>query len=238
MLRSIIFSATLGLRRERKGPMKRPSIALALAGLMSMTLGMGAALASPAARSTQPVVLLWDQTTIVGTSTLVRTDRGISASVRTSGLPAGQALTLWFVVFNNPAACAATCGLADLLFNLDAEGDFLVGAGHVVGDDGMAGFGGHLQVGDISGSAFPEIGMPDRPIGLTNPWGAQVSLLLHSHGPAVTGEMLKAQISSFTGGCAVFLGDLELPGSGIADGPEDVPDAVGECSTIQGALHQ
>jgi hypothetical protein len=216
--------------------MRRPSIALALAGLLTLTLGVGTTLATPAARSTQPVVQTWDGTP-VGTSTLLRTDAGISATFRTSGLPAGQAVTLWFVIFNNPAACVAGCGLDDLLFNPSAGGDFLVGAGHVVGASGTANFGGHLGVGDTSGSAFPEIGMPDRPIGLTSPWGAQVGLLIHSHGPMVPGQVLASQISSFTGGCTVFLGDLELPGSGIADGPEDVPDAVGECSTIQASIH-
>jgi hypothetical protein len=216
--------------------MRRTSIALALAGLLSLSLGMGATLATPAARSTQPVVQTWDGTQ-VGSSTLLRSDAGLSANFNSSGLPAGQAVTLWFVIFNNPSACAATCGLWDLLFNEAAGGDFLVGAGAVTGGNGTANFGAHLSVGDISGSAFPEIGMPDRPIGLSNPWGAQVGLLLHSHGPAVPGVVLKDQISSFTGGCTVFLGDLELPGSGIADSADDVPDAVGECSTMLASVH-
>lgn len=216
--------------------MRRRSTAMALAGLLILTVGAGTTLATPAARSTQPVVQVWDGTP-VGTSTLVRTDQGISASFHSSGLPAGQAVTLWFVVFNNPSACTGGCGLDDILFNEAAEGDFLVGAGNVVGGSGTANFGGHLAVGDISGSAFPEIGMPGRSVGLTNPWGAQVGLLVHSHGPKLTGEALVAQLSSFTGGCTVFLGDLELPGSGIADGPEDVPDAVGECSTILASIH-
>jgi hypothetical protein len=216
--------------------MRRTSMALALVGLLSLTLGLGVTLATPAARSTQPVVQTWDGTQ-VGASTLVRTDAGLSASFTSSGLPAGQAVTLWFVIFNNPSACPGTCGLADLLFNEAAAGDFLVGAGHVTGSSGTANFGAHLAVGDTRGSAFPEIGMPARPIGLTNPRGAQVGLLLHSHGPVVPGQVLASQLSSFTGGCTVFLGDLELPGSGIADGPEDVPDAVGECSTILASVH-
>lgn len=37
----------------------------------------------------------------LGSSTLVRTDSGISATYRTEGLPSGQAITMWFVVFNN-----------------------------------------------------------------------------------------------------------------------------------------
>jgi hypothetical protein len=217
--------------------MRRTSTALALAGLLILTLGLGAALATPAARSTEPVVQTWDGTQ-VGSSTLVRTDAGLSASFKSSGLPAGQAVTLWFVIFNNPSACGGPCGLADLLDPAQAaQGDFLVGAGHVVGDRGTANFGAQLSVGDVRGSAFPEIGMPDRPIGLTNPRGAQVGLLLHSHGPMVPGQVLASQLSSFTGGCTVFLGDLELPGSGIADSADDVPDAVGECSTLLASVH-
>lgn len=219
--------------------MRRTSTALALAGLLSLTLGLGAALASPAARSTEPVVKIWDGTQ-VGSSTLVRTDAGLSASFQSSGLPAGQAVTLWFVVFNNPSACGGPCGLADLLDPTQAaQGDFLVGAGNVVGGSGTANFGAHLAVGDLRGSAFPELpgDLEDMAIGLTNPWGAQVGLLLHSHGPAVPGQVLASQISSFTGGCSVFLGDFELPGSGIADSADDVPDAVGECSTILASVH-
>ena len=215
--------------------MTRTLVALGLAGLLSLTSGLGAALAT-SARSTAPVVQVWDGTP-VGTSSLVRTDQGISASFRSSGIPAGHAVTLWFVIFNNPSDCTGGCGLDDLLFNPAAGGDFLVGAGNVVGGSGTANFGAHLQVGDISGSAFPEIGMPEKSVGLTDPWDAQVGLLLHSHGPMVPGQVLKSQLTSFTGGCSVFLGDLELPGSGIADGPEDVPDAVGECSTLQASIH-
>jgi len=218
--------------------MRRSMMALVLSGLMALSLGIGSALAAPAARSTENVTWLYDSSTPIGTSSLVRTDAGLSATFRSSGIPAGQAVTLWFIVFNNPSACSATCGLADLLFNLDAQGDALVGGGHVVGGSGLANLGGSLKVGDASGSFFPEIGFPaGRAIGLTNPWGAQVSLLLHSHGPMVPGQTLASQISSFAGGCTTFLGDLELPGSGLADGPEDVPDAVGECATLQGSLH-
>ena len=52
-------------------------------------------------------------------STLVRTTNGINASLQTSGLPAGHAVTMWALIFNNPSACSpggctrspATCGL-------------------------------------------------------------------------------------------------------------------------------
>lgn len=215
--------------------MTRRTPAITLAAVLSLVLSAPAA-AESSDSSTQPVVQIWDGTAL-GQSTLVRTDSGISASYRSSAVPAGQAVTLWFVIFNNPSACAGPCGAADLFFNPAAGGDFLVGAGHVIGGSGTANFGASLKVGDTSGSAFPEIGMPERSVGLTNPRGAQVALLLHSHGPKLTGPDLVAQLSTFTGGCLVFQGDLELPGSGLADGPEDVPDAIGECSTIQASVH-
>ena len=222
------------IRGGRRSPL-RTVLATALAGTLTM-LTAAAAVGTTAERSTQPVVQIWDGTPI-GTSTLVRTDAGISASYHSTGVPAGQAVTLWFVIFNNPSACTGPCGAVDLFFNPAAEGDFLVAAGHVTGASGRANFGANLQVGDTSGSAFAEIGMPERSVGLTNPRGAQVALLLHSHGPALGGQDLVSQLSSFTGGCQVFQGDLEMPGSGLADGPEDVPDAIGECSTIQASVH-
>jgi len=228
---------TSGASAASRGGVRRTRRILAIAlGASLVSLANASAVGAAADRSTQPVVQIWDGTPL-GESTLVRTDAGISASYRTSGVPAGQAVTLWFVVFNNPSACSGPCGAVDLFFNPAAGGDFLVGAGHVIGGSGTANFGASLRVGDISGSAFAEIGMPERSVGLTNPRGAQVALLLHSHGPMLSGADLVSQLGSFTGGCQVFQGDLEMPGSGLADGPEDVPDAIGECSTIQASVH-
>jgi hypothetical protein len=167
----------------------------------------------------------------VGSSTLVRTDSGISATYQTQDLPPGQAVTLWFIVINNPEACISTpCSVEDVLFNEAAQGDFLFGAGHVIGAGGGGNFGGSLKVGDVSGSGKTEVGLPA--VGLLNPRGAEVHLALHSHGPALTGQTLQAQISSFAGGCTAFLGPF-----GIAAGEGDVPDAEGECSTIQASVH-
>jgi hypothetical protein len=181
--------------------------------------------------TTADVHWTWDPVTVVGTSKLVRTGAGISASLRSSGLPAGQAVTMWFVVFNYPEFCASSpCGPADIP-NPAVKFDGLYAGGHVVGGSGTANFGGHLAVGDPSGSLFVEQGVPG--VGLLNPEGAEVFLMLHVHGPASTGQLLKAQISSFLGGCERFLGP-----DGVADGPEDVPTSVGECSTIQVSIHQ
>ena len=69
---------------------------------------------------------------------------------------------------------------------------------------------------------------------LTNPYGAQVILALHSHGPMQSGQNLVAQMSSYLGGCDLpFLGDA----SGFAASSADIPASPGECSTIQLAFH-
>jgi hypothetical protein len=86
-------------------------------------------------------------------------------------------------------------------------------------------------VNDTSGSGLAEVG--GTAVGLLHPATAEVMLALHSHGPAMSGQTLKQQLSSFLGGCQMFLGP-----DGIADGPEDMPVSPGECSTFQYSIHQ
>jgi hypothetical protein len=172
-----------------------------------------------------------------GTSTLIRTENGISANYKTSGLTPGSTATLWFIVFNNPELCSDDeCGLDDL-GSPDAKGDFLFASGHVIGSDGKATFSGRLQEGDVSGSGLHEVACPetkDCGIGLLDSEKALVVLALHSHGPAMEGQVLKSQISSFTGGCEVF---QDVDNDGFANDPSDIPDAPGECSTMQESVH-
>jgi hypothetical protein len=211
--------------------MRRASVSLTLAIVLTLIMGLGIAWATPAGRTTSDAYWTWGEGP-VGSSTLVRTDAGINATYKGTGLPAGQAVTMWFIVINNPEECNSTpCSVADVLFNQQAQGDFLFGAGHVIGPDGRGNFGGSLKVSDVSGSGKAEIGL--SAVGLLDPRGAEVHLALHSHGPALTGQTLKDQISSFLGGCLVFLGNQ----FGIADGPDAVPSSEGECSTIQASVH-
>jgi len=185
-------------------------------------------------RTTSPVYWTWDSATVLGESAVVRNENGVSGVFQTSNLPAGGAVTLWFGVFNNPAACAThPCTPADA-DNPAVQADFLWGGGHVVGASGKGTFAGYLPVGDVSGSAFIEFGIPQAAVGLLDPWNAEIILLLHSHGPALTGQTLKYQLTSFLGGCDVFLGGAD----GFADGPGDIPTDVGQCATFQTSTHQ
>lgn len=203
---------------------------LVIAGLA----GMAPAVADTGSvQTTEPAYWNWDTDNPAGHSRLVRTPEGITAILQTAGLPANQAITMWFIIINNPQACVDDpCSLVDALFNPDAAGDFHFGAGVVTGGSGMATFAGHLAVGDVSGSGKVEIGLGEA-VALSAPYQAEVLLALHSHGPKLTGLGLRSQLSSFTGGCAAFLGDA----FGWAVGPEDMPDAAGQCTTFQSSRH-
>ena len=206
--------------------------------LMAAGLTIAAAVSLPAvaieSTSEQPAFNTWDFDNPVGVSTVTRNDAGLSATFQSADLPPGQAITLWFVVFNNPGDCfTSPCGLDDLVANPDAGADLLWGGNTVVGESGQAKFAGHLARGDSSRSGFRELDAADAAVGLTNPLGAEVHLMLHSHGPALEGLALREQLDSFTGGCEVFLG----PG-GVAAGAGDIPSAEGECTTFQVAVHE
>jgi hypothetical protein len=170
----------------------------------------------------------------VGSSRLARTDRSISGSMQLNGLTPGDALTMWFIVFNRPEACSTSpCSAPADVFNPDTEADFHWGGGTIVRSDGRTHLRGRLPVGDITRSGKAETGLAD-PVALDNPRGAEVLLAVHSHGPASADPDLRyAQLHSFTGGCDTFNGP-----NGFAAGPGDLPDADGECSTVQRSLHQ
>jgi len=184
--------------------------------------------------TTNPAYWFWDSDTVAGSSKLVRSQKGVSFTYKTSNLTPGHVVTVWVVVFNNPELCATTpCTPADVgnPDNPGVQSDFLYGGGHIIGGSGRGNFGGHLRVGDTSGSGLAEVG--GTAVGLLYPETAEIHLALHSHGPMVPGQILKEQLTTFLGGCETFLGP-----DGLADGPEDMPVAVGECTTFQGSIHQ
>jgi hypothetical protein len=119
------------------------------------------------------------------TSTLVRTSNGISVSLQTSGLPAGHAVTVWALIFNNPSACGAGgCDESRGDLGLPAvQGSLQRVTGHVVGTESS--FAGHLGIGEASQTAFGP--------GLLDPYGAQINLIVREHGVAASGELLLQQ---------------------------------------------
>jgi hypothetical protein len=181
-------SATLlpsvsGLLHGRKLFVKRRLlVALALVGLLS---AIPLARAGAATQTTSDVTLLSDPSVVVGTSTLTRTESGISFTLDTTGLEPGHALTIWWMVVNPDGGVAV-----------------LYAAGHVIDEDGTAEFGGYLMVGDSDGYVM------GSDTSLEDALEATVYLVVRDHGPADP-RTVKAQIQTF-GACNPTCTDLQL----------------------------
>jgi hypothetical protein len=178
---------------------RRILVALALVGLLSVIL---VSRAGAATRTTSPVTTIATATAEsveVGTSTLTRTDSGIALVLHTTGLQAGHAVTIWWMVFNHPEACvsgAATpdpddprCGMADME-NAAAGLSVLYAAGNIVDEDGAADFGAYLQEGDTDGA------LEGMDLGLLDAAAVDVHLVVRDHGPADP-HMVAGQIRTF-----------------------------------------
>src|ERR671922_2209695 len=128
--------------------------------LALLIMGMVLAAAAPAAAGgseigTSPVFSIGPGHTFIdfvpgASSTLVRTSTGVSVSLQTSQLPAGHAVTVWALIFNNPSACGP--GACDEtrgdLANPAVQGSLQRVAGHIVGAEST--FAGHLSLGEAS----------------------------------------------------------------------------------------
>lgn len=137
-------------------------------------------------------------------STVVRNAGGATMTLHTGELHTGDAVTVWWVVFNHPSACTSGhfglhCGPGDL-GRPETGASVLYAAGHVIGGDGVGDFGGRLRVGDTSGALFGP--------GLTNPADADIHLVVHDHGPADP-ALLPDEIHSF-GVCNTTCHDVQV----------------------------
>jgi hypothetical protein len=135
-------------------------------------------------------------------SRLVRTPNGISVLLQTSGLPAGHAVTVWALIFNDPTACGAG-GCHEMNGDLnvpDVQGSVYRITGHVVGAQGS--FAGNVPVGDAANAA--------RGPGLLDPFGAEIHLIVRDHGVAGTGDLLQHQFNNTSPAfCNVACADIQ-----------------------------
>lgn len=153
---------------------RRLLITLAIVGLLA---AIPLSRAGAATQTTSDVALISDPSVVVGTSTLTRTQSGISFSLETTGLEPGHAVTIWWMVVNP-----------------DGDVAVLYAAGHVIDEDGTAEFGGYLQVGDSTG-ALP-VGTMVTDTSLEDALNATVYLVVRDHGPAKPG-LVNQQIHTF-----------------------------------------
>lgn len=210
--------------------MTRPStISVALAVLLALVTVGGAA--ARADRQSSP--MMWHpQTGLSGavaggaTASLVRLPDGVSFSIRTSGLRPGHAYTVWFVVINNPSACAASpCSGPDIVLQEATDSQVTYGAGHISGGSGRGGFAGAFAAGPIEGW------LPGG--GLWDPMTAEIQLVLNDHGPKLTSYMPE-MIQTYRAGCT----DASLPGFFPATAKADGAPGPNACQLYQMAAFQ
>jgi hypothetical protein len=165
--------------------MKRKLLAaLALVGLL-VALPLSQAGAAPqATQTTSPVTLISDPTVVVGSSTLTRTETGISFTLETSGLDPGHVYTVWWMVTNPDGGVAV-----------------LYAAGHVVAGSDTTTFAGYLAVGDTEGWVM---GSDES---LEDALAATVTFVVRDHGPG-RADILAQQIRTFEG-CNPTCTDLQ-----------------------------
>jgi len=188
-------------------------VVMALTGTFSSS-----AVASDTVHQNSPVIWHAQQAALGNTgqvsgasASLVRNGNGIAYRLNTNSFDPGGAYTLWLVVINNPAACAAIpCTAADIILNPDTRSQVRYAAGNVAGGSGKGTLAGHVNVGPISGW------LPGRT--LEDPLTAEIHLVVNHHGPMIP-EMMPGMIQTYRGGCSgaspfppVF------PASALADG--------------------
>jgi len=171
-----------------------------------------------------PVVDPINEGQFVGKSLLMRRSKGMAAAVKSKLIPR-HAYTLWWIIWNYPQQCETpgACGLVDLANPVETGVELIYADGMVAGKNGVGSFKDILLVGDTQGSINGLFGL--EPIGLLEPFKAQIDLAIRSHGPAIAGQV-EDQINSYSGGCSVFF-----------DPFTEIPDQEGECGEIQAAVH-
>ena len=137
-----------------------------------------------------------------GSTTLTRMEDTISIETNATRLVAGDAVTAWWVVFNNPEFCAGSCAGSDLS-NPEVEGSIMYADGAVIGEDGKATFIASLNEGDVSGVDTAHAGLPGAGIGLADASKSEVHIVMRTHGAALSeGDPQRAeQLTTFNGGC-------------------------------------
>ena len=204
------------------------SITMGAALLFLLGLLTAGSVAARAQRQTSPVQ--WHpQTGIPGAvggganATLVRRPGGISFRFQTEQLRPGHAYTMWFVVINNPSACAATpCSGPDILLNPATDSQITYGAGHISGGSGRGAFAGSFHAGAIDGWLAGG--------GLWDPMTAEIQLVLNDHGPKLTAFM-PGMISTYRSGCT----EASIPGIFPASARADGTPGPNACQLYQAA---
>jgi hypothetical protein len=211
----------------------------------ALAIGLALPWGAPATADGPPAHETADVLTFAGfepvedaTARLARGDDTLFTRTDTRDLDHRHVMTLWWVIFNHPEHCEhgqgdLSCGEGDLFDGPNGptgvEPACVFADGSLVGGNGHARFSDRLAVGEARDSCIDFFvdavdGLEGVDHGLTNPAGAEVHLVVRSHGPRIPGEVAE-QRSTFAGGCEVLL-----------DVGATHELAPGECSDLQFAV--
>lgn len=141
-------------------------------------------------------------------SKLVRHADWVQYNIHTTGLPPG-AYTVWIVTINAPQHCTSRpCTTADVFLVPAADATVFWSDGGIVQSNGVGNFKARVHVGDVPSDAA-QIGWPGN--GLTDPFGAEIHLIVKYHGPAADDPaLLYEQTHTLLGGCFENANALDL----------------------------
>jgi hypothetical protein len=188
------------------------------------------------------IYLFSDETVDIGDTVLVRSPKRLSVKIEATGLTPRHAITVWWVIFNEPENCLTPyqCGLFDTFgeaFGGNAENvkvSVPYTTGGIVNSKGEFTKVASQQVGPADESANTFLG--DVDFGLTNPMGAEVHLVVRDHGPLIPG-LVHEQIGTFGGGCDPALNQADPAMPFWIDFDGTFPVLPGECNDIAFAVN-
>jgi hypothetical protein len=129
---------------------------------------------------------------------LMRTRDHVFATLNTSGLTPGTAVTFWWAFFTARATAPPSHARPPILPTRGAS-SVASGGGQIVGADGTASFRACIAAPAIRQASS----LAWAPFRTLEPLRAQIHLVVRTHGTAILGDplTLSQQLSQFNGGC-------------------------------------
>ena len=143
-------------------------------------------------------------------SKMIHTSDKIVSFIHSSHLKPNSTYTIWMMVFKNPQNCSQ--GVCDENDIFDGSGNLLVNADGTFGTQGVdvsvLWVDGKVSSKEGAANFFFEVHSENAPgevlfgPGLTDPFGAEIQLVIRDHGPEIPG-LLQEQLNSYAGGCNI-----------------------------------
>lgn len=182
--------------------------------ILALSLLATLGIAYPAVADTDSTDLNWfsDGTPTGGLSHLTRLENMVIATLEVEGLNPGDAVTLWWVVFNYPLLCSdGVCGEDDFADVFAPQISVGNATGGLVKADGTMEMGAVLREGPM-GQGDHQVLFAATQSGnfLDDASGAEIHFVVQIHGQARGGKKLLEQITYFEANCTPACADVQF----------------------------